>query len=53
MHYQCNKNHCTKQVLNMCAMNELLEWAKSRNLKGNDIYLNILTMYEYPHYLKS
>jgi len=34
--------HCTVQVLNMCAMNELLEWAKSRNLKGNDIYLNIL-----------
>jgi len=34
--------HCTVQVLNMCAMHELLEWAQSRGLKGNDIYLNIL-----------
>lgn len=34
--------HCTVQVLNMCAMPELLDWIKSKGLRDDQIYLNIL-----------
>lgn len=33
--------HCTVQVLNMCALNELFDWALSR-ITPDQIYLNIL-----------
>lgn len=34
--------HCTVQVLNICALDELLEWALSKDLQPEQIYLNIL-----------
>tara|TARA_B100001287_G_C22677572_1_gene528489 strand:+ start:154 stop:1320 length:1167 start_codon:yes stop_codon:yes gene_type:complete len=34
--------HCTVQVLNICAMGELFDWIKSRNIADDQIYLNIL-----------
>lgn len=34
--------HCTVQVLNVCAINELLEWATASGLTGDDFYFNIL-----------
>lgn len=34
--------HCTVQVLNMCAMNELFDWISSKGIKDSQIYLNIL-----------
>ena len=34
--------HCTVQVLNMCALHELLTWATGKGLTGDQIYLNIL-----------
>ena len=34
--------HCTVQVLNMCAMNELFDWIASKGIADDQIYLNIL-----------
>lgn len=34
--------HCTVQVLNVCAMNELFDWIKSKDIADDQIYLNIL-----------
>ena len=50
--------HCTVQGLNMCAMPELLDWIKSKGLRDDQIYLNILNHPEsmnirtLPHELK-
>lgn len=34
--------HCTVQVLNVCAMDELFDWIKSKGIQDDQIYLNIL-----------
>ena len=34
--------HCTVQALNICALNELFDFAESRGLEGDQVYLNIL-----------
>lgn len=34
--------HCTVQALNICALHELLDFAESRGLEGDQVYLNIL-----------
>jgi len=34
--------HCTIQALNICVLHELLEFAGSRGLEGDQVYLNIL-----------
>lgn len=34
--------HCTVQALNICAMHELFDFAESRGLGGDQVYLNIL-----------
>lgn len=34
--------HCTVQVLNVCALDQLFDWIKSKNIQDDQIYLNIL-----------
>lgn len=34
--------HCTVQALNICVLNELFDFAASRQLAGDQVYLNIL-----------
>ena len=34
--------HCTVQALNICVLHELLEFAGSRGLEGDQVFLNIL-----------
>jgi sulfatase maturation enzyme AslB (radical SAM superfamily) len=34
--------HCTVQALNVCALADLFDFASSRNLSGDQVYLNIL-----------
>lgn len=34
--------HCTIQALNICVLHELLDFASSRGLEGDQVYLNIL-----------
>lgn len=34
--------HCTVQALNICVLHELLDFAGSRGLEGDQVYLNIL-----------
>jgi len=34
--------HCTVQALNMVAMTELFDWLKSKDIKKEQVYLNIL-----------
>ena len=34
--------HCTVQVLNICALGELFDWIRSRDIADDQIYLNIL-----------
>ena len=34
--------HCTVQVLNVCALDELFDWIKSKGIADDQIYLNIL-----------
>jgi MoaA/NifB/PqqE/SkfB family radical SAM enzyme len=34
--------HCTVQALNICALDEVLDFAESRGLEGDQVYLNIL-----------
>ena len=34
--------HCTVQVLNVCALSELFDWVRSKNIDDSQIYLNIL-----------
>lgn len=34
--------HCTVQVLNVCALSELFDWIRSKDIADDQIYLNIL-----------
>lgn len=34
--------HCTVQVLNVCALDQLFDWIASKNIRDDQIYLNIL-----------
>jgi len=51
--------HCTVQALNVCALHEIIEFAESRGLTHDQLYLNILNhprsmnIQVLPHHLKS
>jgi len=51
--------HCTVQALNICALHEVIEFAESRGLQHDQLYLNILNhprsmnIQVLPHHLKT